>query len=144
MVNVQASDREDYFQQAGEREQPLRELDAFIQQHAPHLKPILHSGMSGSWLAYGLQPYQTKSMKQPSEWPIVALAAQKNYFSLYIMVADGHEYLAEKLKDTLGKVNVGKSCIRFKKTEDLNREAAARMLQGVDQQFTKGEILYSL
>lgn len=144
MVNVQATDREDYFKQAGEREQSLRELDAFIRQHTPHLKPLLHGGMTGSWLAYGMQPYQTKSTKEPSEWPIVALAAQKNYFSLYLMVADGHEYMAEKWKNDLGKVSVGKSCIRFQKTDALDRKAAAHMLEEIDQRFSNGELLYSV
>jgi hypothetical protein len=143
MVNVQAKDREDYFRQAGDREAALREIDAFIQKNAPHLTPQLHGGMSGTWLAYGLQPYQTKSMKEPADWPIVALAAQKNYISLYVMVADGSEYLAEKLKNELGKVSVGKSCIRFKRAEDLDHEAAARMLRGIDQRFVDGELLYS-
>ena len=35
-------------------------------------------------LGYGEQPYQTKSMKEPIDWPVVALAAQKRHISLYI------------------------------------------------------------
>jgi len=52
--------------------------------------------------------------------PTVALASQKNYISLYVCAIQKEEYIAEKNKDELGKVSVGKSCIRFKKLEDLN------------------------
>lgn len=54
------------------------------------------------------------------DWPIIALASQKNYISVYVCASDGKEYIAEKYKDKLGKVSVGKSCIRFKKLEDVD------------------------
>lgn len=144
MVNIQAKDREDYFKKVGERETELRELDALIQKSAPHLEPILHGGMTGKWLAYGMQPYQTRSMKEPSEWPVVALAAQKNYISLYVMAAEDGEYVAEKYADELGKVNVGKSCIRFKKSEDLDKDAIQRLLKRIDTRFAAGDMRYSV
>lgn len=58
--------------------------------------------------------------KEIIDWPIVALASQKNYVSLYVCAIEDGEYLAEKYKSKLGTVSVGKSCIRFKKLEDLN------------------------
>jgi hypothetical protein len=39
---------------------------------------------------------------------------------LYVCAVHNGEYLAEKHAKELGKVSVGKSCIRFKKVEDLN------------------------
>jgi hypothetical protein len=144
MVNVQAKTREEYFGLAGERESALRELDGIIQEAAPHLKPLLHGGMSGMWLAYGMQPYQTKSMKETSEWPVIALANQKNYISLYVMAAEDGEYVAEKYQGTLGKVNVGKSCIRFRKIEDLNMNGVKSLLSKVDKSFAEKGLVYSL
>jgi hypothetical protein len=144
MVNVQAKTREEYFGLAGEREPALRELDEIIQKSAPHLEPLLHGGMSGSWLAYGMQPYKTKSMKEVSEWPVIALANQKNYMSLYVMAIEDGDYVAEKYQDALGKVSVGKSCIRFKKLDDLNKEALQVMLAKVDASFVEKGSVYSL
>jgi hypothetical protein len=144
MVNVQAKTREEYFELAGEREATLRELDGIIQKAAPHLTPLLHGGMSGMWLAYGMQPYQTKSMKDASEWPVIALANQKNYISLYVMAAEDGEYIAEKYQHTLGKVNVGKSCIRFKKLEDVNMDGVKSLLGKVDKSFVEKGSVYSL
>ena len=66
MAVIQASDREDYFRQCGDKAAIIREFDDFIRGHAPHLEPVLFDGMTGTWLSYGLQPYQTKSMKTPS------------------------------------------------------------------------------
>jgi hypothetical protein len=144
MVNVQAKTREEYFELTGEREAALRELDGIIQKAAPHLSPLLHGGMSGMWLAYGMQPYQSKSMKEASEWPVIALANQKNYMSLYVMATENGEYVAEKYQETLGKVDVGKSCIRFKKLEDLNLDAVKSLLSKVDKRFVEKGSVYSL
>lgn len=144
MVNVQAKTREEYFKLAGEREPALRELDKIIQKAAPHLEPLLHGGMSGMWLAYGMQPYQTKSMKEPTRWPVIALANQKNYMSLYIMAVEHGRYVAEKYEKELGKVNVGKSCIRFKKLEDLNFGILESLLGNIDKLFVEKGSVYSL
>ncbi|MFN2398754.1 MAG: DUF1801 domain-containing protein [Gemmatimonadaceae bacterium] len=52
-----------------------------------------------------------------------ALAAQKNYFALYLTGVYQDAPLAERLKiefDKAGKkLNMGKSCVRFKKLDDL-------------------------
>lgn len=61
-------------------------------------------------------------------WPTIALANQKNYVSLYVCSIDRGQYVAEKFKNELGKVSAGKSCIRFKKIEDLNMPALKKVL----------------
>ncbi len=90
-------------------------LHDFIQKNAPTLKPHFASNMIG----YGSFPY-TNYKKEKGEWPVIALANQKNYVSVYICGVIDNEYLAEKYKDELGKVNVGKSCIRFKKVDQVH------------------------
>ena len=42
-------------------------------------------------------------------------------------VTENGEYVAEKNKARLGKVSVGKSCIRFKKLEDINLNVATEL-----------------
>lgn len=63
------------------------------------------------------------------DWPTVALASQKNYISLYVCAVEDGKYIAEKYRAKLGKVSVGKSCIRFKKLEDLSIPELKKVLK---------------
>jgi hypothetical protein len=53
---------------------------------------------------------------------------QKNYVSLYVCAVIDGRYVAEAHKKELGKVSVGKSCIRFKKVEDVNLPALKKVI----------------
>lgn len=143
-MNTQATTREEYMSQAGDREPAIRELDELIQESGPALKPVLAGGMSGKMLGYGMQPYKPKSAKVATEWPVVMLAAQKNYISLYICALIDGKYMAEVYEDRLGKVNCGKSCIRFKKLGDLNQGTVREMLEDINTRFKNGEKLYEI
>ena len=106
---VKAKSVKEYFAMLPkERRLPVEFLHKFIQKTAPKLKPNFAYNMPG----YGFFKYKNYK-KEIIDWPIIALASQKNYISLYICSIDKGEYLAEKYKDKLGKVSVGKSCIRF-------------------------------
>jgi hypothetical protein len=58
------------------------------------------------------------------------LAAQKNYNSLYLTCAYTSPERTQRLKDEAAaagkKLDMGKSCIRFKKADDLPLDAIAR------------------
>jgi hypothetical protein len=60
--------------------------------------------MGASMLGYGEQPYQTKAMKEPGIWPVVALAVEKRYLSLYVSAVIDGEYVAERYASQLGNV----------------------------------------
>lgn len=143
-MKIEAKTVEEYFSNVGEREPQLRELDALIRKTAPNLgEPILTEGMASTMIGYGMMPYQSKSMKTPGEWPLVILAAQKNYISLYLCALDNGVYIAEKYQKELGKVSVGKSCIRFKKLEDLNLETTKKLLKDLNKRFLTDEKLFA-
>lgn len=129
-MKVEANSFEEFFAAAGKWEEPLRALDKLIVAELPDLKRELFSGMSITMIAYGVQPYKTKSGLE-GEWPLIAIAPQKNYASLYACVCKNGQYLAEKYAKDLGKASCGKSCIRFKKLEDLNLETVKKMLREV-------------
>ena len=142
-MQIEADSREEYFAAAGDREPELRKLDAFIREHAPDLPPVLSKGM-GAMLGYGEQPYQTRSRKEPVDWPVVALAAQKRHISLYLCALEDGEYVAEKYAAELGSVNCGKSCVRFTKLDKINRDGLAKILADLNRRFVAGERLYAV
>lgn len=107
-----------------ERNEAIQFLHKFIQEVAPSLKPHFAYNMLG----YGSFKYKNYK-KEMLDWPVVSLANQKNYISLYICAVQNGEYLAEKNKAELGKVSVGKSCIRFKKLEDLNLKGLEKVIK---------------
>ncbi|HEX2853866.1 MAG TPA: DUF1801 domain-containing protein [Opitutaceae bacterium] len=107
-----------------ERRVALQTIHDAIVSAAPELKPFIVYGMLG----YGPYHYKYASGRE-GDGAVVALASQKNYISLYVCAGDKDGYLAEKNRDQLGKVSVGKSCIRFKKLEDLNLETALQLVR---------------
>lgn len=141
-MKIDAKSKSEYFSKVGDRALDLEKIDKLILKYCASMKPVVFSGMSGSWLGYGMVPYKTKSMREASEWPLLALAAQKNHLALYVCVVVEGEYLAEKYQSSLGKVSCGKSCIRFKKYEDINETVLIKMLNDIEKRHKAGELLY--
>lgn len=138
---VEAKTPDEYFSKADDREDILRTLDDLIRTEAPGLERTMVSGMAMNMVGYGMFHYKGKSGRE-GDWPVVALANQKNYISLYICATENGEYIAEKNADRLGKVSVGRSCIRFKKLEDLNLDVLRQLLNTLQARKDKGEVLY--
>jgi len=137
-MKVQASTVEEFFAAAGEREPDIRELDAFVRKEAPSLKRELHSGMSITMLGYGVFDYKGKS-GVTGRWPVAAIAPQKNYISLYICAVVDGQYMAEMYEKELGNVKCGRSCIRFKKLQDLNLATVGKILKDIEARMERGE-----
>ncbi|MGE4158612.1 MAG: iron chaperone [Planctomycetota bacterium] len=107
------------------RQETVRALHAFIQKAAPKLKPHFSYNMIG----YGAFKYRNYK-NEIIDWPVVALANQKQYVSVYVCAIVDGKYVAEKHKKELGpKVKVGKSCISFKKLEDINLPVLGKVLK---------------
>ena len=122
---VKARNREEYLRLlTPERYEIISKIDQIILKVAPELKPNFIYNMLG----YGSFEY-TNYKKELIDWPIIALASQKNYVSIYVCCIVNNRYLAEEYKDKLGKVSVGKSCIRFKKISDLNLEVLIELIK---------------
>ncbi len=75
-----------------------------------------------------LERYPDTYNKQPLNY--VALAAQKNYYSLYLtsayMDAARTRSLADEFEKAGKKLDMGKSCVRFKKLDDLPLDVIAQ------------------
>lgn len=107
-----------------ERSEAIHFLHKFIQKSVPSLKPHFAYNMLG----YGSMKY-VNHKKEKIDWPVVALACQKQYISIYVCATIGGKYIAEMHKASLGNVSVGKSCIRIKKLDDLKLEALDKVLK---------------
>lgn len=107
-----------------DRRPDVTALHRAITKAAPRLKPFMLHGMIG----YGKYHYRYASGRE-GDWAVVALANQKGHIGLYICAAekDGR-YLAEKNAGRLGKVKVGRSCIRIRKLSDLDLPAAMQLV----------------
>ena len=88
-----------------------------------HLPPGYEETMQYGMIGYviPLERYPVTYNGQPLEY--AALASQKNYMSVYLMNIYGDKeaesWFVDEYKASGKKLNMGKSCLRFKKLEDL-------------------------
>lgn len=109
-----------------ERRKIVRKVRAEINRNLPKgYKEGIQYGMIGWFVPHGVYPagYHCDP-KQPV--PFAGLASQKNHVSIYLMCiyADPkHRAWFDKAWAKTGKKkNMGKSCVRFKKLEDIPLE----------------------
>ena len=78
----------------------------------------------GFLICAGMLGYGPFHFRYPSgregDWFRIGLASNKNYISLYVCAADQRGYAAERYREKLPKASIGKSCVRFKRLEDLD------------------------
>ena len=115
---------EHYFASLAEpRRRDMRALHEAICKTLPHHKAEMIAGFVG----YGKYRFKTASGRE-GDTGVVMLASQKQHISLYLGCGDG-ESLAEKNKHRLGKLPVGKCCIRFRKLADLDLKVAMELVK---------------
>jgi hypothetical protein len=91
-------------------------------------------GMIGYYVPHRIYPagYHCDP-RQPL--PFAGLASQKNHMAFYAMCLYGssahQKWFAEAWKKTGKKLDMGKSCIRFRKLEDLALEVIGEMIRRV-------------
>ena len=82
-------------------------------------------------MQYGMIGYVIPLERYPNTYngqclAIISLASQKNYISLYLMSVysdpDTKRWFTEGYRASGKKLNMGKSCVRFKSLEDLPLE----------------------
>jgi hypothetical protein len=107
-----------------DRRKDFNFLHDLIQKAVPKLKPYYATNMIG----YG-SFYYLDSKKQKRDWPIISLANQKNYISIYVCAIIEDKAAAEKYKKELGRQSKGISCIRFNKIEEINLDTLKTVLK---------------
>lgn len=120
---------EEYLAQVpAERQEIVNTVHQTILKAIPEQKPHMLSGM----IAYGNYHYKSKSGRE-GDWAIILLANRKDYVSTYICAVENNKYIAETNKDRLGRVSVGKSCVRFKKLEDINLDVLTELCKKAEK-----------
>ena len=109
---------------ADERRPDIAALDALIRTHAPELEPVIMGGMLG----YGPFHYRYASGREGDACKL-SIASNASYISLYCFASDGKGYVAERYDGRVGKANIGKSCVRFKKLADLDEKALVALIK---------------
>ncbi len=106
------------------RRTEVRRVHDLIRATAPDLEPFVQSGM----LAYGPFHYRYASGRE-GDWFVLGLASRKRYISLYVTAASDQGYLAESYRDRLPKADIGRSCVRFRRLDDLDRAALVELIR---------------
>jgi hypothetical protein len=112
-----------------DRRDTMATLHKAIRKAVPKLAAAIMTGMGPSpIIGYGKYHYKYASGRE-GDWFLIGLAAAKNNYSLHICVGDKEGYLVERNAAKLGKVKTGRTCINFKKLEDLNLAAAMSLVK---------------
>lgn len=116
-----------------ERRDVMTTLHQAIRQAVPKLAPAMMSGMGASPLiGYGKYHYKSASGRE-GDWFLVGLAAGKTDYSLHICAGGKDGYLVERNAAKLGRVKTGRSCINFKKLEDLKLGAVLALVKQAEK-----------
>jgi hypothetical protein len=113
-------------------------LDAVRQVFKSNLDKDYEEGMQ-----YGMIGYYVPHRVHPAGYhcdpkqplPFAALGSQKNHMAIYLMCAYGDSEVATWFKaawaKTGKKLDMGKSCVRFKKLDDLALDVIAELIRRV-------------
>lgn len=116
-----------------DRRNAMATLHQAIRKAAPKLAPWITSGMGPSpIIGYGKFHYKSASGRE-GDWFLIGLCARKDYYGLHICCGDKDGYLVERNAAKLGKVKTGRSCINFKKLEDLDLSAAMALVRKAEK-----------
>jgi hypothetical protein len=137
MFKVEANTLDEYFEADQARNGDLRGFDALIREAAPSLERWFYTGASDGQpgmrmklIGYGSFQYEVKSGKRV-EWPIIGLALQKNYSSLYTSVLKDGAPIVDQYKGQLGELRAGRNNFSFVTFAQLDRKAVAALLKDI-------------
>lgn len=149
LFKVAAGSVEEYFRFDPAREAELRVLDTLIRAAAPSLArwfvpgtPAGEPGMTMTMIGYGRFEYTVKSPAGTVSWPVLGLALQKNYISLYCSASGGGRPFTAGYSGRLGRARVSsKGVVTFTSRDDVNLEALAGMIAAMEAGLAAGELL---
>jgi uncharacterized protein YdhG (YjbR/CyaY superfamily) len=108
-----------------------------------HVRDLVNANLPDAYverMSWGMIGWELPLERYPSTYngqPLVyaALAAQKNHTALYLNCIYASEERTQRLRDAYAaagkKLDIGKSCLRFKRAEDLAEDVLAETIASV-------------
>jgi uncharacterized protein YdhG (YjbR/CyaY superfamily) len=128
MVSSDAASVEEYLAELPEdRRQAISRVRAVILANLPEgYEETMQYGMPSYIVPF--ERYPTTYNGQPLA--VASLASQKNYMSLYLMSVYGErdQQFREEYERTGKRLDMGKSCVRFRSVDDLPLHLIARTI----------------
>jgi hypothetical protein len=124
-------------------DQYLEELPADRREVVATVREVIWKNLPKGYqetMNWGMISYEIPLSTYPKTYngqPLAyaALAAQKNHYAVYLMgmYVDGAPvaWFAEEFRKAGKKLDMGKSCVRFKKVEDLPLETIGKAIRSV-------------
>ena len=133
MVQIKAANADEYIAKLPAEKRPV--VTALRKLIRNQLPKGYDESVSWGVISYEipLSAFPDTYNKQPLTY--IALAAQKNHYALYLMCAYADsargKWLADEFKKAGKKFDMGKSCLRFKKLDDLPLAAIEKIVGAV-------------
>lgn len=134
MYRVVAESLDDYLNFDSERKSDLVRLHGVMRKAAPSLKRHFHkgtpageAGMRMKMIGYGKFRYAIKS-GSTIEWPVVGVALQKNYVSVYVALTKADAPIVRRYAGRLGELRSGNNNFSFERFDDLNMAALSSLV----------------
>jgi hypothetical protein len=142
MFRVDAENLQSYFDFDPKRRADLQKLDKFIGESAPGLKRYFHRGtpagqpgMRFKMIGYGRFQYLARFGKSV-DWPVIGVALQKNYISVYLSVAKNGVPLVRSYSGKLGELRSGGNNFSFERYEELVTPVVASLFAEAEKIFS--------
>jgi hypothetical protein len=133
MFRVDADSLDAYLDFDPKRKPELLKLDGVIRRSAPALKRHFHegtpagsAGMRMKMIGYGQFQYAIKSGKT-TPWPVIGVALQKNYISVYMAVTKSGRPILQGYVGKLGELRSGANNFSFETFDDLNATELSKL-----------------
>lgn len=134
-MRIEANSPDDYASKIPEeRQEAFNRLRTVIQENIPDgFKETMSYGMPGFVVPKSIYPPGYHCAPNP-ELPFVSFASQKNFIGLYHMGIYANKelydwFVAEYANHAKYKLDMGKSCIRFKRMDDIPFDLIGQLMQ---------------
>src|SRR5579859_1289641 len=143
MFRVTADSLKAYLDFDPERKSDLVKVHKLMTKAAPSLKRHVHkgtpageAGMRMKMIGYGKLRYAIKS-GETVEWPVIGVALQKNYISVYVTMTKAGKPLASTYRGKLGELRMGGNNFSFVRFDDLKPTALSALFAEAARIFRK-------